>query len=132
MFTIYYFILIKDARSVGLRICSYLRIWWEYPWAKSRTKERIGPWVPLKNRLAYTCSERTEMPNFGMLKRHFPHRRQAELPRRGRWIWILIPNFLKFLSKNGSIIIIYIYLVMINPDSIFVYIHYIHITHIYI
>lgn len=40
MFTIYYFIIIKVARSVGLRICSSSRIWWECPWAKSRTKER--------------------------------------------------------------------------------------------
>ena len=40
MFTIYYFIILKVARSVGLRICSSFRIWWECPWAKSRTKER--------------------------------------------------------------------------------------------
>lgn len=40
MFTLYYFIIIKVARSVGLRICSSFRIWWECPWAKSRIKER--------------------------------------------------------------------------------------------
>lgn len=40
MFTLYYFVIIKVAWSVGLRICSSFRIWWECPWAKSRTKER--------------------------------------------------------------------------------------------
>lgn len=41
MFTLYYFIILKNARSVGLRICSVFRIWWECPWAKSRIKERV-------------------------------------------------------------------------------------------
>lgn len=41
MFTLYYFIILKNARSVGLRICYLFRIWWECPWAKSRIKERV-------------------------------------------------------------------------------------------
>jgi len=31
MFTLYYFIIIQDARNVGLRICSSFRIWWKHP-----------------------------------------------------------------------------------------------------
>jgi len=38
MFTLIYYILIQDARNVGLRICSSSSDWWKYPWSKSRIK----------------------------------------------------------------------------------------------
>ena len=72
MFTLYYFIIIKVARSVGLRICAFLLSRWECPCAKSRLDERD---VRRVTALTYTCSERTVMPQL----------RYAELtPRLGR------------------------------------------------
>jgi hypothetical protein len=38
MFTLIYYIIIQDARNVGLRICSSSSDWWKYPWSKSRIK----------------------------------------------------------------------------------------------
>lgn len=50
MFTLLYYIIIQDARNVGLRICSSFRIWWKYPWSKSRIKERVTQRVAEKTR----------------------------------------------------------------------------------
>lgn len=108
MFTLHYFIIIQDARNVDLRICASLLNWWKYPCAKSEEKNASHA-VSQKNRLTYTCSERTVRPNFGMpwsdTAPPKDKRRHTSVEKNIKKIyWICLK-----IIKN---IIIYIYLVI--------------------